>query len=410
MLYITYDGLTDPLGQSQVIPYVAGLSSKGYEFHLLSCEKKERFFQSRGFISDLLMKNNIKWYPVFYTKKPPVISTVWDMIKLFRKARHLHLNEKFSIVHCRSYIPSLVGLHLKKKYGMKFIFDMRGFWADERVDGSLWDTTKFIYRNVFKFFKQQEIEFLLQSDSVISLTENAKSEMLKWGISGLSKNKIAVIPCAADELTFSVKTEESQILAKSKLNIGKDEFVLSYIGSLGTWYLLDEMIRFFKLLKGHKANARFLFLTPEKKEDILSNAAKYALREEDFIVHFAQRRDIPSFAHASDLSIFFIKPSYSKKSSCPTKMGELLMMGIPVIANAKIGDVEEIISRTRSGVCLPEFTDHAFNEAISAIDRLIELRPVEIRESSMNYFNLEQGVNNYFTVYNALAPSLDVTH
>ena len=46
VLYITYDGLTDPLGQSQVLPYLFWLSKKGYHFTVLSFEKKERLKKS----------------------------------------------------------------------------------------------------------------------------------------------------------------------------------------------------------------------------------------------------------------------------------------------------------------------------------------------------------------------------
>ena len=40
ILYLSYDGMTDPLGQSQVLPYLAGLSKKGFRFHLISFENK----------------------------------------------------------------------------------------------------------------------------------------------------------------------------------------------------------------------------------------------------------------------------------------------------------------------------------------------------------------------------------
>ena len=43
ILYISYDGMTDPLGQSQVLPYLVGLTKKGCQFHLISFEKQERF-------------------------------------------------------------------------------------------------------------------------------------------------------------------------------------------------------------------------------------------------------------------------------------------------------------------------------------------------------------------------------
>ena len=47
VLYISYDGMTDSLGQSQVIPYLKGLSKKGYQFTIISCEKKENFEQNK---------------------------------------------------------------------------------------------------------------------------------------------------------------------------------------------------------------------------------------------------------------------------------------------------------------------------------------------------------------------------
>ena len=43
ILYITYDGLTDPLGGSQIIPYLKGISSHQKNIVVLSFEKSESF-------------------------------------------------------------------------------------------------------------------------------------------------------------------------------------------------------------------------------------------------------------------------------------------------------------------------------------------------------------------------------
>ena len=43
VLYISYDGMTDPLGQSQVIPYLTGLAKRGHRITVLSCEKRHHF-------------------------------------------------------------------------------------------------------------------------------------------------------------------------------------------------------------------------------------------------------------------------------------------------------------------------------------------------------------------------------
>jgi len=56
VLYISYDGMTDPLGQSQVIPYLAGLSKRNYSFTLISCEKKENYTANKEKIAQLLKR------------------------------------------------------------------------------------------------------------------------------------------------------------------------------------------------------------------------------------------------------------------------------------------------------------------------------------------------------------------
>ena len=43
VLYLSYDGITDPLGQSQILPYLKGLSQKGYFFYLVGFEKKDAY-------------------------------------------------------------------------------------------------------------------------------------------------------------------------------------------------------------------------------------------------------------------------------------------------------------------------------------------------------------------------------
>ncbi|MBI2281346.1 MAG: glycosyltransferase [Bacteroidetes bacterium] len=402
ILYLSYDGMTDPLGQSQVLPYIIGLSKHGYSFTLISCEKKERYFQYKATILEICKNHQIDWQPVFYTKKPPILSTIWDIFQMNKKSKILHQKKNFQLIHCRSYISSLIGLGFKKKYGTKFIFDMRGFWADERVDGNIWNLKNPFYKIIYNFFKKKERLFLTYADSIVSLTQSGKNEMLAWNIEGLSEEKIVVIPCAADYKLFELKTDETQKEAKKLLGINQQDFVLSYIGSIGTWYLLDEMVLFFSLLKKQKTTAKFLFLTPDSEDFILETAKKYNLTKEDFIIQFAQRKDIPKIAHASDYSIFFIKPSYSKKSSSPTKMGELLAMGIPIICNNNVGDVEEITIKTKAGFCIDTFNETKFVEVTNKLNNWKESSPETRREFSKQFYDLANGVKLYLAVYNQL--------
>jgi len=180
ILFISYDGLTDALGQSQIIPYLAELSKKGYEMHVLSTEKEQNLKARKSIIEKISSENNITWHFVNYTKKPPILSTLIDIFKLRRKTIQLHKTHNFNIIHCRSYISAFVGLAMKRKFGTKFIFDMRGFYADERVDGNIWRIKNPIFDAVYKFFKRKEIEFLQNADYTVSLTNSAKKIINSW--------------------------------------------------------------------------------------------------------------------------------------------------------------------------------------------------------------------------------------
>ena len=144
---------------------------------------------------------------------------------------------------------------IQKKYNIPFIFDMRGFYADERVDGKIWSKSHFIYKHIYNYFKKKEKEFLQSSQHTISLTKNGKKEIESWNLP--NQSPISIIPCCTDEKLFK---KQNIIDKRSELGIHKDDFVISYVGSIGTWYMLDEMLDFFKELTQKKENTKLLFI------------------------------------------------------------------------------------------------------------------------------------------------------
>ncbi|MDB9775315.1 hypothetical protein OAB47_03690 [Vicingaceae bacterium] len=102
VLYISYDGLTDPLGQSQIIPYLSGLSVKGYRITILSNEKKENYHENRAVVEKKLLDANITWKFTFYSNKPPVVSSAFGVRRMRKLASFLAKKEAFDIIHCRS--------------------------------------------------------------------------------------------------------------------------------------------------------------------------------------------------------------------------------------------------------------------------------------------------------------------
>ncbi|MCK9613216.1 MAG: glycosyltransferase [Bacteroidales bacterium] len=404
VLYITYDGLTDPLGRSQILPYLTGLAESGYQIYILSFEKKEAFSEFKISVEALLKGTNISWFPMKYTKKPPVFSTVFDIFKLIRYVKKLNKAHSFSIVHCRSYIASFGGLALKLKRKTPFIFDMRGFWPDERVEGKLWNLKNPFYLLIYKYFKKKEYQYLLNADTLISLTEKGKKELIKkYNIQAL-ENKTTVIPCCADTNFFSRQNIDENILKSKteKLQIKPNDFIISYSGSLGTWYMPDEMLDFFGQLLMQYPDAKFLIITPDNPEIIYKKAGEKNIPAEKIRVVKAGRNDMPSLLSLARLSVFFIRPVYSKTASSPTKMGELMSLGIPFITNSGIGDVDQLIKENKAGLLIHDFTTEAYQHAIQKIPELLQLSPESIRAVALEKYSLSRGIETYKSVYEYL--------
>jgi glycosyltransferase involved in cell wall biosynthesis len=237
---------------------------------------------------------------------------------------------------------------------------------------------------------------------VISLTKAAKDEILKWKDIQIAPDKITVIPCCVDTRLFDPgkQTSAEQREARQQLNISENAFVLGYLGSIGTWYLLDEMLRFFTLLKKSIPDAKFLFVTQDAPEQIVEKAHKYHLDVSDIIITPSERKDVPLMISLFNYGIFFIKPSYSKIASSPTKQGEIMAMGVPVICNSGVGDSEHIVGHYNSGIVadIAGLNDDSVVLKMQAASFDKKL----IRNGALNYFSLDKGANEYLNVYNQM--------
>ncbi|GAB5418334.1 MAG: glycosyltransferase family 4 protein [Crocinitomicaceae bacterium] len=389
--------MTDPLGQSQVLPYIKSLSKHGYEFHLISYEKPDRFAKHKKVIQEICDEDGIHWHPQHYAKGKGLRNTLKQVRRLNRVALYLHNKHTFDIVHCRSYISALAGMRMKRKYATKFVFDMRGFWADERVDGGLWNLDNFLYKRIYNYFKRQERAFLKEADYVISLTENGKNEMLSWS-STKSDIRIKVIPCCTNLTLFDPSKITDDVKAKCRENVGisEDQFVLGYIGSIGTWYMLPEMMDYFAELQKERPNARFLFVTGESPDSLTQMAKEKGIEPSAIAVTSVLHHEVPHYISLMDASIFFIKPSYSKKASSPTKQGEIMAMGIPLICNSNVGDTDLIVSRYKAGTVIDEFNHETYQNNIIQPEAFDSK---EIAAGAKDYFALEEGVIRFLDVY-----------
>ncbi|MCS6992155.1 MAG: glycosyltransferase [Chitinophagales bacterium] len=402
ILYLSYDGLTDPLGRSQIIPCLTGLAQRGYDITIISAEKPSSYAVYQDRVQNLLAQHAVRWVPLFYQNKPKGLASLATLYMLYKAARRVCVTSRPNIIHGRSYPATYVGMLLKKQFRMPLVFDMKGFWVDERVDGNIWDLRWPHYRWAYAWGKRQERAMLSQADAVVSVSQKAIPVLLSWRIPGLTEDKIFVVCSTADFNHFKpVYNAQTVHQRKHELNIPAQHKIVIYVGSLSTWYLPEQMLLFFKILLQHQPDWTFLFVTQEPPSLIMHHAARLNIEPSRLKIISASYDEVPCWFNIADLSLFFIKPSFSKIASAPTKLAESLSMGLPVICN-DIGDVRQIVESWGVGYVFKELSESTFRSAVQQIDRLLSLDHDYIRQRAFNTMHVSAAVAHYHHIYQKL--------
>lgn len=401
ILYLSYDGIMDPLGKSQILPYIKRLATKGVNYTLLTLEKKTNLSDKEHIkqLSNELADMGLKWEILKYHRWPPYLAKIRNILSMLFVSLRIANKNNISIVHARSYVTSICAVIIKIFYKTPFLFDMRGFWVDERVEVGTWRNGSFTYRGA----KYLENLFLKYSDQIISLTNSGAAEIERSRYLGKRNDNITIVPTCVDLERFSLKQ-----INRSELDVRIKDLteghILVYSGSVSTWCMPYEMLFFFKAIKRNFPLTSFLVLTPEKHlfESMLKNKR---LEDERICALTVDYESISDYLSLGKAGLAFYKPGLSKKARCPTKVGEYLACGLPVIINSGIGDTEEMINKEGVGVIVQEFSEPEYNRVSKELKIILEdgeaLRK-RCRAAAEKYFSLDMGVERYMSVYNRL--------
>ena len=399
VLYLSYDGMTDPLGQSQVISYLRPLSKQHISFDLISFEKPELFEDKKSLVHGLIEGHDINWHPLRYHKQPPLISTLIDIRNGWKKIKELAAQKQIDIVHARSYIPAVMALRMKRTYGTKFLFDMRGWWADEKKESGLWNSP--VYQPVYRYFKSFETNCFAEADRTIALTHAGKEEILKLGYE--EANKVEVIPTCVNLDIFKPFCPETRKSMREELDIDQDDFVMIYSGALGGYYRADVVLDIFKKLLELRPTSSLVLLTRVDHKMVYREIAKSGAPKEKIRVTVCDFMDVHKFLIASDIGLMIYDPKYSALGRSPTKMGEYWACGLPVVTMRNVGDLNLIIDRyPGSGVQFLEFADADYKQCLEEALSL-SIAKETLREYAVDYFDVNKGVKRYHRVYRQLS-------
>lgn len=387
--------MTDPLGQSQVIAYLKRLSKEGFSFDIISFEKTDIFHDKKHIVENLIAGYDIRWNYLFYTKSPPVFSTIKDLRNGWNKIKNLFKENHYDIVHCRGYIPSILGEKCQKAFGSKFIFDMRGWWADEKLESGLWNS--WVYKPIYYYFKYLEKKFFKNSDVTISLTFAGRDEIVKRGLK--NENNIKIIPTCVDFDIFKSFDTNTRNKIRLELNIPEKSTVMLYSGSLGGNYGTDTILNLFQTLTVLREDALLLLLTPTNKDYIQKQIKKAGLKEGQVRIIQSDYINVYKYLMAGDIGVIFYKKTFSVIGRSPTKLGEYWACGLPMISLKEIGDLDYLYEKYPDGCILMD--SDTISEYKKSILKFLDWSVDKhlLRNYASDYYNIEKGVEMYKIIY-----------
>lgn len=386
-LYLTRNGLLEPLGQSQVLAYLRGLS-RDYQITLITYEKDEdradavRMAAKRAECDRL----GIRWLPQRFQPRPKVIAPALSMLRMIWLVRHEVRGQGARLIHARSYIPAAVAMIVSRMTGVPFIFDMRAMWPEELITAGRLRRGSLLHRAIVA----AERACLRRAGAVVSLTHAAVDHLNRVSPADMAGQRVAVIPTCADLGRFVPADQRP---------------AHRVIGCLGTvlsgWFRLDWLASFFSVAAQRDPAAVFELTTRDDPIRVRVALDPDGRLGERLRIAPSAPEAVQRVLQGQTASVMFFTDGLSKLGSSPTRMAEILGCGLPVVANDGVGDVARIIRDYRVGVLAQGPDPQAMATAWSELLALLEDPDLasRCRMAAEEVFSLEAGTASYARLY-----------
>jgi glycosyltransferase involved in cell wall biosynthesis len=391
-VYVTYWSLQDPLCQSQSLPVLRGLAARGYRLGLVTFEQPRWALgpsaQREAHVA--LQQEGISWFPRTYHKRPPVLSTLADVMAGAWTVAWVVWRQQARLVHARATVPGLMGYLGARLTGARFFNDADGPLSEEYVDAGIWKRGSWVQR----LTAGAERLALHSADRVAVLSHPRRHEVAPF-----VKGEVAVLPCAVDTALFRPRPEERAGLREA---LGLTGTVLVYAGKWGGWYATAEMLDFVRVARDSLGEVTLLVLTPEDPQRFLQEGHTRDLR---CVVRAASRNEMPGYLSAADVGLSFVLPAPSKRACSPVKNGEYLACGLPIVSTPGIGDYSDLIEGRGLGVVVERMDRAAYGAAAAALQRVLGAPDLSerCRRAAQQEVGLaEVVVPRYLEIYEAL--------
>jgi glycosyltransferase involved in cell wall biosynthesis len=337
VLYLSQTGMTEPLGRSQVVPYLRGLQRAGWHIEVIAFEPKATSADEVARVRALLADDAIDYTALTRSAAHDVATKARESLQGLMRVLMTAARRRPRLIHARATLPAFVAECAARLLPWaRLLFDCRGLVADEYVDFGHWQRQSWRYRA----FKLAERHLFARADGMVVLTDRMRRWLKDEARLVAPERPIEVIPCCVDLARFTVD-DARRAQARAALGAG-DRFVLAYAGNLNAWYCDEEMAELFAAVRRRRP-ALFAVYTRSPSDKLRAALARRGVADGDVHIAAVAPDDMPARLAAADAAVSFAEPRFSKIASSPVKVAEYLASGLPVVVNRGVGDQDAMM-------------------------------------------------------------------
>lgn len=383
-VYLTYDGLLDPLGQSQVLPYIRCLVAVGHSFMIISYEKA----RENGEIEKLehqLRGMGVEWRRLpFRCGKLEFAKRVIAGVRLLRNTcRQLQPD----LMHLRGLMPAVI--YQLAGLNVPHLYDFRGFALEEWTSFGKIRVGSIPYR----ILRRIDRRAVATACGLVVLEKPA--EVLLRQTYPVPDVPLKVIRTCTDVQAFGPRRPAS--------GVSPDTIRFICLGGARAPYRPDLALRMVRQLLNAGGKCRVDFFN--ERDHALITAAIAATGFPRNLVELVkiEHRDVPGRLADYDCGLVFLDSSPWRRVCSPTKVGEYLAAGLPVISLNGV-DVLEHLAATTPCVKIVREEDISGSPPKKWVEEVVAFirasaTPAACRELAAREFSMELAGRLYVELY-----------
>jgi glycosyltransferase involved in cell wall biosynthesis len=271
----------------------------------------------------------------------------------------LAITHHVHVVHGQALYSTMHVLRARGKMNAKVVFDVHGISPEEM---ELSGAPPARIRTMSDWERRALEEVDLRVFVSARMRDHFRS---KYGLATTLPH--CIVPCCVHVDRFGI-SEEVRSLKRKEMGLD-GRFVFLYLGSLSVWQWPEALFSVFAQFYQERSDGLLYLLLPHRDHEVaLSFCRRHGLPQESYLLSEVPHRDVGLVAGLADVGLLLRKAHPVNAVASPTKLGEYLAAGLPVVATEDIGDTSDVIASNRLGLVISP-TD----EGLSAVelDRLV---------------------------------------